>query len=139
MYMDAEQLTPCHHLGYRLCFSCEAATARELLPFGDCTVWPSDLCAGRTPCLTPAVPSLRLSHPPHPHPHSFEGTPATRQDIFRGHTLTACGRPKTPWRRMVEAEMKNMNHSWATILRLVSDRQGWRSFVAALYANWHDG
>ena len=26
---------------------------------------------------------------------------------------------------------KNMNHSWGTIQRLASDRQGWRSFVAA--------
>ena len=43
------------------------------------------------------------------------------------------GRLKTAWRRTVEAEMKNMNHSWGTIQRLASDRQGWRSFVAALY------
>ena len=45
------------------------------------------------------------------------------------------GRPKTTWRRTREAEMKKMNHSWGTIQRLASDRQGWRSFVAALYAN----
>ena len=36
-------------------------------------------------------------------------------------------------------EMKNMNHSWDTIQRLASDRQGRRSFVAAAYANWRDG
>ena len=30
--------------------------------------------------------------------------------------------------------MKNMNHSWGIIQRLTSDRQGWRSFIAALYA-----
>ena len=47
-----------------------------------------------------------------------------------------CGRPKTTWRRTVEVEMKNMNHSWGTIQRLASDRQGWRSFVAALYTSW---
>ena len=29
--------------------------------------------------------------------------------------------------------MKNMKHSWGTIQRLASDRQGWRSFVAALF------
>ena len=46
-----------------------------------------------------------------------------------------CGRPKTTWRRTVEAKMKNMNDSWGTIQRLASDRQGWRSFVAALYAS----
>ena len=49
------------------------------------------------------------------------------------------GRPNTIWRRTVEAEMKKMNHSWGTIQRLVSDKQGWRSFVAAQYANWLDG
>ena len=49
------------------------------------------------------------------------------------------GRPKTTWRRTVEAEMKTMNHSWGTIQRLASDRQGWRSFVAALHASWRDG
>ena len=49
------------------------------------------------------------------------------------------GRLKTPWRRTVDAEMKNTNHSWGTIQRLASDRQGWRSFVAALYSSWCDG
>ena len=49
------------------------------------------------------------------------------------------GRPKTTWRRTVEGEMKKMNHSWGSIQRLASDRQGWRSFVAALYASWRDG
>ena len=48
------------------------------------------------------------------------------------------GRPETTWRRTVEVQMK-MNHSWGTIQRLASDRQGWRSFVAALYTNWRDG
>ena len=45
------------------------------------------------------------------------------------------GRPKTTWRRTVEAELKNMNHGWGTIQRRASDREGWRSFVAALYAS----
>ena len=49
------------------------------------------------------------------------------------------GRPKTTWRRTVEAEMKKINHNWGTIQRLASDRQGWKSFVAALYASWRDG
>ena len=39
----------------------------------------------------------------------------------------------------LEAEMKNMNHSWGTIQRLANDRQGWGIFFAALYANWRDG
>ena len=47
------------------------------------------------------------------------------------------GRLKTTWRRTVEAKMKNMNHSWGTIQRLVSDRQGRRSFDTALYASRH--
>ena len=38
-----------------------------------------------------------------------------------------------------KSRMKNKNHSWGTIQRLASDRQGWRSFVAALYASWRDG
>ena len=49
------------------------------------------------------------------------------------------GCPKTTWQRTVEVEMKNMNHSWGTIQRLASDRQGRKSFMAALYANWCDG
>ena len=48
------------------------------------------------------------------------------------------GWPKTALWRTVEAEMKNMNHSWGAIQRLASDRQGWRSFVAALYTSWRD-
>lgn len=36
----------------------------------------------------------------------------------------------------IGAETKNMNYSWGTIQRLASDRQGWRSFVAALYLSW---
>ena len=35
-----------------------------------------------------------------------------------------CGRPKTTWPRTVEAEMKNMNHSWGTLQRLARDRGG---------------
>ena len=48
------------------------------------------------------------------------------------------GRPKTLWRRTIEADMKNINHSWGTIQRLASDRQGWGSFVAALHVSWRD-
>ena len=43
------------------------------------------------------------------------------------------GQLKASWRRAVEAEMTKMDHSWGTIQRLASDREGWRSFVAALY------
>ena len=35
--------------------------------------------------------------------------------------------------------MKNVNRSWGTVQRLASGRWGWRSFVAALYTNRHDG
>ena len=35
-----------------------------------------------------------------------------------------CGRLKTMQRRIVEVEMKNMNRSWGTIQRLVSDNRG---------------
>ena len=50
-----------------------------------------------------------------------------------------CGQLKTTWQRTVKAEMKNMNHNWGTIQWLGSDRQGRRSFVPAVYTNWHDG
>ena len=49
------------------------------------------------------------------------------------------GRPKATRRRTVAAEMTSMTLSWGTIQRLASDRQGWRSFVAALYTKWRDG
>ena len=48
------------------------------------------------------------------------------------------GRPKTACSRTEEAEMKRMNHTWGTIQRLASDRQGWRGFVAALHASLRD-
>ncbi|KAK7101726.1 hypothetical protein V1264_020063 [Littorina saxatilis] len=44
------------------------------------------------------------------------------------------GRPNQTWRRTVEEESKDLNHSWATLERLARDRQKWRSFVAALHA-----
>ena len=44
------------------------------------------------------------------------------------------GRPKTTRRRTLETEMKNMNHSWGTIQRLDCEKQGWKSFVAALWS-----
>ena len=45
------------------------------------------------------------------------------------------GRPKTTWPRTVEEKTKQTNHSWSTLQRLTSDRQGWRSLVAALYVS----
>ena len=49
------------------------------------------------------------------------------------------GSPEDSLAKNVEVEMKNMNHCWSTIQWLANDRQGWKSFIAALYANWHDG
>ncbi|KAI4895122.1 hypothetical protein NFI96_008762 [Prochilodus magdalenae] len=49
------------------------------------------------------------------------------------------GRPKNTWRRTVEAEMKTLNHSWGTVGKLAQDRQKWRTFVAALRADRHNG
>ena len=49
------------------------------------------------------------------------------------------GRPKTNWRRTVEAEKKKLKHSWGTIQRLARDIQRWKNFVAALDTNWRDG
>ncbi|KAI4901756.1 hypothetical protein NFI96_001042 [Prochilodus magdalenae] len=49
------------------------------------------------------------------------------------------GQPKNTWRRTVEAEMKTLNHSWGTVGKLAQDRQKWRTFVAALRADRHNG
>ena len=43
-------------------------------------------------------------------------------------------RPKSTWRRTVERELREFDHSWSTIEKLVRDRQGWRDFTAALCA-----
>ncbi|XP_073670675.1 uncharacterized protein [Paramisgurnus dabryanus] len=45
------------------------------------------------------------------------------------------GRPKNTWRRTVEGELKNMNHTWGTIQKLAQNRQEWKTFVAALHAS----
>ena len=65
----------------------------------------------------------------------------------RSHTKTALhwtpdgkrkrGRPKTTWRRTVEAELKEMNQTWGTIERMAKDCHQWRAFVAALHASRH--
>ena len=57
---------------------------------------------------------------------------------FKTNTPTVLTEQK-PAIVQLEEEMKNRNHSWGTIQRLASDRQGWSSFVAALFANWRDG
>eukprot|EP00057_Strongylocentrotus_purpuratus_P015866 XP_011670340.1 PREDICTED: serine/threonine-protein phosphatase 6 regulatory ankyrin repeat subunit C-like [Strongylocentrotus purpuratus] len=49
------------------------------------------------------------------------------------------GRPKTTWRRTVEGEIKDLNHTWDTIQRLAQDRKEWKTFVAALCARRHNG
>ena len=43
------------------------------------------------------------------------------------------GRPRETWRRTVEMEMKEMQCSWDSLTRMAQDRQGWRTFVAALH------
>ena len=45
------------------------------------------------------------------------------------------GRPKNTWRRTVEGELKTLHHTWGSVQKLAQNRQQWRSFVAALYAN----
>ncbi|KAK3799619.1 hypothetical protein RRG08_059665 [Elysia crispata] len=44
------------------------------------------------------------------------------------------GRPKTTWRRTVEAEAAAMGQSWGTLRMLAQDREQWKEFVAALIA-----
>ena len=48
-------------------------------------------------------------------------------------------RLKNTWRRTVEGEMTNLNHTWGTIRKLVQNRQLWKTFVAALHASRHSG
>jgi hypothetical protein len=43
------------------------------------------------------------------------------------------GRPKTTWRRTVEAELKEMGLTWGEASKLAKDRQEWRRRVAALF------
>ena len=45
------------------------------------------------------------------------------------------GRPKNPWRRTVEGELKSMHHSWGTIEKMAKERPKWRTFVAGLHDN----
>ena len=45
------------------------------------------------------------------------------------------GRPRQTWRRTVEDEMGRWNKSWESLQSLASDRDKWRSFIAALHAN----
>ncbi|PIK55536.1 hypothetical protein BSL78_07570 [Apostichopus japonicus] len=49
------------------------------------------------------------------------------------------GRPKNTWRRTVEGEIKDLNHTWGTIQKLVHDRKEWKTFVAALCARRQNG
>ena len=44
-----------------------------------------------------------------------------------------------PAKRRLHSSVRSLNHSWGTIRRLASDRQGRWSFVAALYASCCDG
>lgn len=49
------------------------------------------------------------------------------------------GRPKTTWRRTVQTEMAELNHTWGSLQKIASDRQKWRTFVAAPHATWRNG
>ena len=49
------------------------------------------------------------------------------------------GRPKTTWRRTVEAEAAAMGQSWGTLRMLAQDREQWKEFVAALIAHGKKG
>lgn len=48
------------------------------------------------------------------------------------------GRPKNPWRRAVEKEMKEHKFTWGEIEKVAQDRDKWRSEVLALCAPWHN-
>ena len=48
-------------------------------------------------------------------------------------------RPRTTWRRIVESEMKAMQHCRGSLTRLTQERQKLRNFVAALNTTGCDG
>ena len=49
------------------------------------------------------------------------------------------GRPKTTWRRTVQAELLEMGLTWGEALKVAKDRQEWRHRVAALFPTREDG
>lgn len=68
-------------------------------------------------------------------------TPLARQP-FTGWTPEdrhRRGRPTNTWWRCVEVEIKTMKHSCGTTEKLAEDRQGWKSFVAALKVSTLNG
>ena len=48
------------------------------------------------------------------------------------------GRPKTTWRRTVEAELKEMDSTWGEIEKKTQDRGEWKALVLALCASGHN-
>ena len=44
------------------------------------------------------------------------------------------GRPKTTGHRTVDKRLRELKYSWSTIEKLAKNRQGWKDFVAALFA-----
>jgi len=52
---------------------------------------------------------------------------------------SAGGRPKTTWRRTVEAERRKAGwRDWDTARTAAKDREAWGENVMALRAYWHD-
>ena len=49
------------------------------------------------------------------------------------------GRPKETWRRTTERQMKDKGWTWGYMERCAADRPRWRSLVAALCEQYHDG
>ena len=48
------------------------------------------------------------------------------------------GRPKTTWRRTVEAEMRDLGSSWGELEKKAQNREEWRTLVLALCAFGHN-
>ena len=49
------------------------------------------------------------------------------------------GRPRTTWRRTVEAELRDWGETWSSVRKKATDRDKWRSFIAALHVKRHSG
>ena len=45
------------------------------------------------------------------------------------------GRPKSTWRRDVEADRSRMGRSWREVETMAQDRVGWRALVCGLYSD----
>ncbi|RUS77031.1 hypothetical protein EGW08_015211 [Elysia chlorotica] len=93
------------------------------------------LCFVFTLGLTTQMNKRGFTFQPQPHPSLQRQSDSGLRP--EGHRKR--GRPKTTWRRTVEAEAAAMGQSWGTLRMLAQNRERWKEFVAALIANGKNG